>query len=79
MCRNKMKSCQEKETKPPRIEQTNQSLDKTSWAENKKELGNLTIDGVVTRNEERTLLSKYPYRKELDELYSMFINEQLKV
>ena len=74
-----MKQCQEKETKPPRIEQTNQSLDKISWAENKKELGNLTIDGVVTRNEERTLLSKYPYRKELDELYSIFINEQLKV
>ena len=28
--RIKEKSCQEKETKPPRIEQTNQSLDKTS-------------------------------------------------
>ena len=73
-----MKSCQEKETKPPRIEQTNQSLDKTSWAENKKELGNLTIDGVVTRNEERVLLSKYPYREELNELYSMIHKGTIK-
>ena len=45
----------------------------------KKELGNLITDGVVTRNEERTLFSKYTYEEELDELYSMFINEQLKV
>ena len=74
-----MNSCQEKETKPPRIEQTNQSLDKTSWAENKKELGNLTIDGVVTRNEERILFGKYPCRKELDELGLVFINKQLEV
>ena len=38
----------------------------------------MTIDGVVTRNEERTLLSKYPYGKELDELYSIFINERIE-
>ena len=38
----------------------------------------MTIDGVVTRNEERTLLSKYPCRKELDELNLIFIDDQLK-
>ena len=66
MCRSKMKKVvKKKETKPPRIEQTNQSLDKTSWAENKKKLGNLTIDGVVTRNEERIPFNKNPYRKRI--------------
>ena len=30
MCRSKLKKLSRKETKPPRIEQTNQSLDKTS-------------------------------------------------
>ena len=38
----------------------------------------MTIDGVVTRNEERVLLSKYPYREELNELYSMIHKGTIK-
>jgi len=39
----------------------------------------VTIDGVVTRNEERTLFNKYSYEKELNELDLIFINDRLKV
>ena len=42
-------------------------------------LGNLTIDGVAKRNEERTLLSNSLYGKELGELDLIFLNNQMKI